>query len=81
MAKSSKSLKKAWTAYRNGDKLSDSQILQMIKQVKAGLEYMQDRLPEFYLPWKESNQDLNMLEAYAKARNLLNEISVDNESV
>lgn len=76
-----KSLKKAWTAYRNGDKLSDDQILRMIEQLKAGIAYMSDRLPEFYLAWKESIHDLAMLESFAEAREILNKVCAANEQV
>jgi hypothetical protein len=66
-----KSLQDAWKALRNGDPISDSDLLAMRDQLQAALPYLSDRLPEFYLAWVATNRELIEVQDYINARGLL----------
>jgi hypothetical protein len=63
-----KSLRDAWKSLRNGDLISDSDLLAMHDQLQAALPYLSDRLPEFYLAWVATNKDLIEIHGYIRAR-------------
>ncbi len=63
-----KSLQDAWKALRNGDAISDSDLLAMHDQLQDALPYLRDRLPEFYLAFAATNRDLIEIQGYIRAR-------------
>jgi hypothetical protein len=70
MKTESRSLKDCWKNFRVGDHLEDDELIRMYNQIKAGLSYLEDRLPEYHLAWVESIHDQNILRDYICARGL-----------
>jgi len=61
-------MKSAWAKLRSGDHLTDDELDAMIKQAEAAKVYLADRLPEFYLAWKETVMDLNRMHDWRASR-------------
>jgi hypothetical protein len=65
-------LRNSWVKFKMGEHLSDKEILCLTQQAENALPYLQDRLPDFFLPWKETITDLTRLYAYERARRAQN---------
>lgn len=60
--------KSSWQKYHDGDNISDDELLGMIEQTKAAVPYLESRLPQFYLAFKETVNTLHALERYCEYR-------------